>query len=754
MNRNEFYKQLMSEYTFDAEKIRENAKHGKKRQKLSPLYVGMSAAAAACIVTVGSIAAVNMTKNDGVSLTDTGLTTLSASDRLSNALVQLEQERESSESRDFLVTFSQPMTPSAVQSVLTAEGNIPVKLLYLSDGSRISDPDAIGSVFDGGSDKLITGAAVYCSGSFAAALQDDPAVFLIEVMEASDFENASPLNIDEIESAEAVLPEYSYSEPVTAITAPSDFTSEEDGLDGTAEPTSDTSEMDGTAEPETEPELASEEDEGLPTEEASAPTPEETAAPAATETAADTSTSASSAEEPVEHVPTVPEGVTLPTNISADYYNTYISADTAFFISSDLFLVKDGESVSLYRYDGSAESLVCTEPLSDAKVVWAAENGGSLMMTGIGEFGGRSRTLLISAESESITDLCTEDIVMSGTLTGFGYNADSRLLSLCFKEDGSYYIAAARLNTDNTLEYIGIPVESQDKPALAASYGDTIYYTETVSGKTSIYAADAYSGSGHLVYSFSSAPKLTRNLAFTHAVFTPDDSAVIGFTEIFDPATESLIQISGDNVSFGASRHSFTDSTGCYNISAGSVYADGSVASLAAVEYRRSGSERWCAYVSGGTARITASAYTAENKSSMLTFSDITSNAPSELNAALQGAVGVNNALALGKCRSSGINDPQTLIDCIGTYYSANASQKLMTKCGISPNGALSYTSGGLEGIDGAGVKLVINELSDSSASGMMYIEAGTFGGRLAYRSVSVSFVTENGGWKLDKILK
>lgn len=83
------------------------------------------------------------------------------------------------------------------------------------------------------------------------------------------------------------------------------------------------------------------------------------------------------------------------------------------------------------------------------------------MMTGIGDFGYRSRTLLISADSESITDLSTEDIIMSGALTGFGYNESSRLLSLCYKEDGVYYISAARLDTDNTLDYIGTPVESR-----------------------------------------------------------------------------------------------------------------------------------------------------------------------------------------------------------------------------------------------------------------------------------------------------
>ena len=46
MNKNEFYKQLMSEYSFDADKIRENAKRGKNaRQKLQPMYIGMTAAA-------------------------------------------------------------------------------------------------------------------------------------------------------------------------------------------------------------------------------------------------------------------------------------------------------------------------------------------------------------------------------------------------------------------------------------------------------------------------------------------------------------------------------------------------------------------------------------------------------------------------------------------------------------------------------------------------------------------------------------
>lgn len=748
MNRNEFYKQLMSEYTFDADKVRENAKRGKKRQKLTPLYVGMSAAAAAMVVTVGTIAMTNLGRNDGVSLTDTGLTTLSASDRLSHALQQLEQERESSESKDFLVTFAQPLTPAQAQSVLTAGGNIPVKQLYLSDGSRVSDADSIGGIFTGGGDQRITGAAVYCSGSFAAELQDNPEVFLIEVMEASDFENAAPVDIAEISTGEVTLPPTEVTEPGAVNPVPvTDVSGSSE--DGTVEPTEDSAEMDGTAEPEPTSE-PTEEDEGLPTEEQTTIPEESTTVPTTPDS---TASSPENSAEPEEHVPSVPAGVNLPADIPTESYNSYISADSAFFISSDVFLVKDSQGISLYRYEGQSETLICSEPLEDAKITWVSEDRRQLMMTGIGDFGSRSRTLLISADSESITDLSTEDIIMSGALTGFGYNESSRLLSLCYKEDGVYYISAARLDTDNTLDYIGTPVESEDKLALAASYGETIYYTETSSGKTQIYCADAASGSGRLVHSFSSAPKLTRNLAFTHAVFTPDDSSVIGFTEIFDPESGNLIPVTGSSVSFGASRHSFLDGDGCYVISGGRASADGAIQSLAQIEYRRSGSDKWCAYVSGGMVRVTGSTYSAANIGGLLTFSDITANAPAELNSALRGAIGVNNALALGECVDSGITDNKSLIDCIGAFYSANASQKLMTRCGVSPYGALSYSTGGLSGIDAASVQLVISERTADSASGMMYVECGTFGGRIAYRSTAVTFVKENGSWKLDCIV-
>lgn len=767
MDKNEFYKQLMSEYTFNADKIRENAKRGKSsRQKLSPMYIGMSAAAAVCVVTVGTIAAVNLGKSGGVTLTDTGLTQLNASDRLSNALEQLELERGSTESKDFLVTFSSPMSASEAQSVLTgySDGSIPVKQLYFSDGTKLSGADNIGEVFTGSGSYKITGAAIYCSGNTAAQLQSDPSVFLVEAMEESDFDNAAPVNIAEIQTTEVTLPDSSVvTEPVVAppnvpINPDNVYTTEDSDeaagtFDdyGTVEELSPTEEMDGTSEP-----YATEEASKEPTAEAPGTTDTPTVIPDTT-TAVTPGTSSEEPTVPVEkpQEQILPSGVTLPENPETFSYNTYIDADSAFFLNNDTIFVKTGSDVALYRYTNSSETLICSEEISDAKIVWVAENGGKLMVTGMSDFGTRGRTLLVDADNDYITDLHTEDSVMSGTLMSASYNADSQLLVLNVREEGRYYICVYKVSSSGENEYIGTPFESSLKTAVAASGGNTIYLTQTENSSTTLIAVDAFSGNTRTVHSFGSVPVLSRNLAFTHAVFVPDENSVIGFTEIFDPETEKLIPLysSDSTVNFGASRHSFTNGGSCYIISGGSINSSGGISALAAIEYRKSFSTEYAASVSGGTVRISRSIYTSANKSGLMTFSDISESAPNEFRKTLNGAIGINNALALDTCAANGITKPQTLIDCISLYYSANASQKIMTRCGISPYGALRYENGGLTAITASETALVINSQSAGTASGVLYIKAGSFGGKTAYRSVNVSFVKENGVWKLDTVL-
>lgn len=769
MNKKEFYKQLMSEYSFDADKIRENAKRGKSaRQKLQPIYIGMSAAAAVCVVTVGTIAAVNLSRPGGVSLTDSGLTQLSASDRLSHALEQLEAERGSSESKDFLVTFSSPLSPAQAQSVLTAytDGSIPVKQLYFADGTRISGGDNVGKIFTNGGSYQITGAAVYCSGSAAAQLQGDPAVFLVEAMEQSDFDNAAPLNIDEIATMEVTLPDVPVvSEPDNTVpqqpqtgAATAEAASEaqtDEGSDGTAEVISSTEEMDGTSEPaETEQATEEQPDEqpGIPVV---GPTdPVDPADPASEQTATGTTTEP---EVPTDATggQTLPAGVTLPENVSGLNYNTYISADSAFFLNNDTFFVKNSDGVSLYRFNGDTETLICSEYISDARLVWAAEKGGRLIVSGASDYGTRGRMLLVDAESGCITDLHAEDAVMSGTLTSAAYNSDNELMALIVREEGRYYLCASSVDQSGNNDYIGTPFDSSDKLSIAAVKGDIVYITENSGGKTKLLAVNVFTEDVRTVHTFDSTVEMSRNLASTHAVFTPESGSAIGFTEIFDPETEKLIQLNGSDssVTFGASRHSFLYGGNCYSISGGSISANAGTSVLAAIEYRKSFSESYAATVSGGTARITDSAYTALNKDSFLTYTTISGNASAELREAMNGAIGVNNALALKVCATSGITKTQILLDCINLYYSPAAAQKLISRCEIDALGALRYSSGGLTAISADETELVITSQNSTSASGVLYVKAGTFGGKTAYRSVNVSFLLDNGTWKLDTVL-
>lgn len=71
---------------------------------------------------------------------------------------------------------------------------------------------------------------------------------------------------------------------------------------------------------------------------------------------------------------------------------------------------------------------------------------------------------------------------------------------------------------------------------------------------------------------FGQIVSVSRNLAFTHAVFTPDSGSAAGSVEVFDPESGKLIQIYGSgnsSVSFGASRHSYSCAGSVYTISGG-----------------------------------------------------------------------------------------------------------------------------------------------------------------------------------------
>lgn len=743
MNKRDFYKQLMSEYTFDAETIKANAKKGRTaKQKALPMYIGMTAAAAVCTVAVGTAAMTMLGDKGGVTLIqDGGLAALPAAERLEKALEEIKANADSSVKHDVLVSFSRPLSSAEVQAVLTRyTESIPVKQLWFADGTKTSGTDNISAIFNGGGSG-ITGAVVNCTGVDMNKLQEDYLVHAVEIVTAKDMENAAPINPNEIgaETVEVVVPDDIPDAPVTAPTEP-------------YEPVTDVTEP--VPEKPVEPEQPAESE--PVTDEAETVEPEE---PVTSETVdapeIDEPVEPEQPEEPVYEPVLLPEGVILPAEAEKLCYETVnINAETAHFLTDKTFYVKTPDEVKLFSFDGISEEEIASAECADAKTIWVSENGARMIVSGTdGEM--RNKLLFLDAVRGEIVDLSAEDMVMDGTLVGAGYNAESNLLVLNIKENGVYYVCTASLNSDHTSRFITTCFESEAKVTLLCADGNNLYAAVADGSLTQVFRINSNGASADIIKTFDNAPRIVANPAFTHAVLYPAENAVIGFVEIFDPATESVITTDYFNsaISFGASRHSFSADGSYFTINGGSIQPSGGIAVIAAVDYRKSLSSDFAAYADAGRVMITASDYSDKATGGMLTFGELSDSASAELRTAVNGAVAMNNALAQEKCRESGITTQQLLLDSLGVYYSESAKSAIMDKCGISQYGALKYTTGGLTPISVSDTVLVITTNNGASANGLLYVRAGSFGGKPAFLPYSVRLVKENGAWKVDNII-
>ena len=183
MNKHDFYKELMSEYSFDVEKIRTNAKKGKyAKQKISPIAIGFTAAVAACTVACGTLALSMLGGKGGVDLVDTGslsLSALSSSERVRYAIEQQSKEQNSEAIHDVLVTFTQPLDSAEAKAIIAeyTDVNIPVKAVYLADGSKVSGNDQVADIFGG--EYSISALCIQCAGSAMSQLQNAPEITLL-----------------------------------------------------------------------------------------------------------------------------------------------------------------------------------------------------------------------------------------------------------------------------------------------------------------------------------------------------------------------------------------------------------------------------------------------------------------------------------------------------------------------------------------------------------------------------------------------
>lgn len=767
MNKNDFYKQLMSEYSFDCEKIKSNAKKGRfAKQRAIPMYIGMTAAAAVLVVAVGTTVFTALGNNDpidhGVVLSSGPNSMRSDNERLIEALDELEENARSSEPRDVLVTFSEALSPAEAQAVLTADGNIPVKKVYFADGTFASGEAQVKEAFNG--TQQIKGAIVNCAGYVMASLNDDSRVLIVENVSESDINTIAPIDTNAVDGNNVTVPTIPFPDDIIPV-GPGGESADSSGETLPGEETSDNGETTDN------PDVPSEESSDVPmpapvseevstspeTAETTDITPEPTVPqPPQTTPAPDTDTPPQIPDTPVEVQPEkLPDGVTLPESIDRFSYETInLGAKEAFFMNENTFFVRTPYQVQMYSFNGFDERLLASENCDNAEVCWISESGGSLIVSATDDDGKRNRLLYLDANGERITDLNAIDTIMEGTLKGVGYNADSELLVMNILENGRYYVCAVRFNGGDT-NYLSTIFESSSPVTLMAANGMNIYLSITDGSLVQIYEVNAETGASRLIKTYENDQRIRSNLAFTHGIIYPSSAAITGSTEIFDPKTCSFITAGGTetSVDFGTNKHSYMADGSCYSISGGSISPAGGTAILGRVDYKKSASTLYAAAVSGGKVRITESVYSEKVRSGGLTFGELSDSASADIRAAVNGALAVNNLIAHGIYDRCGVASPQELSQCIDCYYSESAANALRSKCGISPlGGVMRYNGAGLVSANVSDTILSVTA-SGSTASGMLYVKAGNFSGRTAYISYSVKLINENGRWKVDCIL-
>lgn len=632
MNKRDFYKELMSEYAFDKDKILNNAKKGKYAgRKPLPLYIGMTAAAAALIVAVGTATFSLTSRNKGAVYSGgDDLAALSDKQRIDKAKIDADENENSAIQVDVLVSFRGALSPSEVQNVLTAysDTSVPVKMLFFEDGSKAVGGEQVGAVFESGNG-AITGAIINCPGHLMKSLMTNQYVLLAEIASAEDFNSVTPIspvgNLENIDNSNS-----SDNGDSNISSEPTDIDVSGGGIDG------------------------------------------------------DNSSDNSIPDIPVVDVPIVvpqnteiklPIGVNLPNGHSAgfSYITDDLGAERAYFLNEDILYVKTASSVRLYRWKDEAETLVASQDIEDAQVCWISENGSRLMVTGK-ENGIRRKMFIVDAYNCTINDMGAESFVGEGTIASAAYNENDDVLAVNVLDGGVYFLYSAHLNGYQAADAETLFMDGANVNILGELNG-TVYFSDSANGKTTIYK-----GNGNVVSELEGVYTANINSAFTHAVMSCGSS-----NAIFDPAAESLIPASA-NTAFGVALHTCTMDGEYYKVEGGAlVKIDRSVANAAKIDFKRSFSSTHSALVSNGSVRIVPSVYNSANKGAVL--EQPTEYSTEDLRTALNLGAGVQNAIATNKCAESGLDTTEKLSEAISECFTKSAGDTLKS---LSASGSLT----------------------------------------------------------------
>ncbi len=602
MNKNEFYKELMSRYALDEEKIRVNAlKQAKKPawQRFAADYWKPAVGTAAAVAV--TVAAVAYTANSSVPPTvpEKTQTALSASQRLSEAEQNYYNLQVDNPFSDIYITFSEPVSYNDIImafSTVSDSGEIRIETLYLENEVLSGSENARGYGTSHSGEKTVIAAKVSALSHYYRDIQDLPLVYLAEL--GSDIINDdtfSPLPVEDSDplANDANLPapvtstSFSFTSPsetdlppVTSTsfsftTPPEDVPSvpvigesgshastllppgtESGDIDDDSDPDDEDPDVAATTEnyPDADPDDLDPDEIELEETEPWESDPEET-----------TFASSTKAEIPPNEI-TTSQSVSSP-SLLTEIYELNVESSLETHLIGDNAVVLTKNAVYLYTLGGIGMPQSCAVEINSPKISFSGVD--TVIITGCRSEDARNIISVIDLDADEIHTYDVSGNIGTGSLGAVRF---------C-PANGKYYIKSVLGEKSFVYEAIvsgGIEfrplVESDGPVSIAGCKGDTLYLagSDYTGGNTKLYSFNCTSGDITEIASFGAIMKIKLGLDLESFALISDESTFIYDVNLGMLISSISLDESSELVTYGG-KTCYTSGGGTYQIETSSL---------------------------------------------------------------------------------------------------------------------------------------------------------------------------------------
>ena len=488
MNKKEFYRELMENYTIDTERIKCNAKRKvpdhRRVSSVNRWVTSFGACAAAAAIVVVSLSVFG---NKGVDIVDENLD--GAIERLYAAEARYADLSTKQDTMDVYVSFKETLSVNEILiafSAIDEDSLLKIPLLYTADGKCYKNSDELG-------DNLVfLGAKVTVPAGFFAELSSLKCVSLVEATEESDYDDKSFIPYS---GSESVKPSTTIDEPIQIV------------LPEKTEPTVVVTTPEVTVPPVTAETTT--EDEGSEATSEQQMTPSETsAASEVTESSTVSETEAEEAPQPIE----IPVSGVL----------------SARFISQNSLIVTTNDSILFFRLDeNGALSLDTTFYAYDAKYAWVSKDGSSLFITACSG-NGRDRLIYADGRTDTVTALDVSSITSGAEIASVVCSDDGSVMFIKTISIRNTYLYRAERNENNITISLA---KEYGNAASALTYSNGVMYTavtDAVSLKVKVSGVSLSDGAETEIGVFGGTVRCVRNSTLDTAVLiisNPNDGS-------------------------------------------------------------------------------------------------------------------------------------------------------------------------------------------------------------------------------------